>query len=162
MLGTFHGSTHFQLLSGFYIGRQEEYYYPIFIILTFIISATAFLCASYKKMREKHKDKILLRKIIVQIQTPPPVQHQYQYNNEKNNVFLFNGFEITLTVGIVFSISLLGLSYFLAIKDDINHYWANYIYVELAAFVVWKVVIPIIYLMKRKDVRNFIWNTIFE
>ena len=160
MLGTFHGSTHFQLLSGFYIGRQEEIYYPIFIILTFIISATAFLCASYKKIREKHKDKIFLRQINVQIQTLPPVQHQY--NNVKNNVFLFNGFEITLTVGIVFSISLLGLSYFFASKDDIDHYWANYIYVELAAFVVWKVVIPIIYLMKRKDVRNFIWNTIFE
>ena len=160
MLGTFHGSTHFQLLSGFYIGRQEEIYYPIFINLTFIISATAFLCASYKKIREKHKDKIFLRQINVQIQTLPPVQHQY--NNVKNNVFLFNGFEITLTVGIVFSISLLGLSYFFASKDDIDHYWANHIYVVLAAFVVWKVVIPIIYLMKRKDVRNFIWNTIFE
>ena len=157
MLGTFHGSTHFQLLSGFYIGRQEEYYYPIFIILAFIVSATSFLCASCKKIKEKYKDKILLQKINVQIQTPPPVQ--LQYNNVKNNVFLFNGSDITLTVGIVFSISLLGLSYYFASKDDINHYWANYIYVELAAFVVWKVVIPIIYLMKRKDVRNFIWKT---
>ena len=159
MLGTFHGTTHFQLLSGIYIGRQKEYYLPIFIILMCIISAIAFFCVSYKRSKEKYNDKIFLQHINILIQTPSTVQHQY--NNEKNNVLLFNGYEITMTVGIVFSICLLVLSYFFASKDDINHYWANYIYIELAAFIIFKVIIPIIYLVKRKDVRNFIRNNYF-
>ena len=67
MLGTFHGTTHFQLLSGFYLGRQNEYYQTTFITLTCIISATAFICVSYKRFKEKYKDKILLHHINVAV-----------------------------------------------------------------------------------------------
>ena len=70
MLGTFHGTTHFQLLSGFYIGRQEESYWPIFSILICFISLISFMCVSYKKTKEKYRDKILLQQINVQIQNP--------------------------------------------------------------------------------------------
>ena len=160
MLGTFYGTTHFQLLSGLYIGRQKEPYNPIFISLTFFVSSTAFICIFVKKIRERYKDKMILQQINIQIQTPPPPQ--FQYNNVKNNQPILNGLEMTLTVGISFTTALLIVVHFLASQDEKNQYWTKSNYLELATSLLFKVIIPIIYLVKRKDVRNFIWNTIFN
>ena len=160
LLGTFYGTTHFQLLSGLYIGRQKEPYNPIFISLTFFVSSTAFICIFVKKIRERYKDNKLLLQINIQIQTPPPPQ--FQYNNVKNNNPILNGLEMTLTVGIVFSTSLLLLVHFLAGQDEIDNYWIKSNYLELATSIIYKVIIPIVYLVKRKDVRNFMWTRIFN
>ena len=157
MLGTFHGATHFQLLSGFRIGRQEQPYWPIFITIPCLISVASLICVSGKKIVEKYKDKKFLQQINIQIHNP---QIQSQYNNLKNNVSLLNGFEITLIVGIVFTFSLLILANIFA-NQSVNQYWANAINLELVSFIIYKVIIPIIYLAKRRDVRNFIWNTYF-
>ena len=159
MLGTFYETTHFQLLSGLHIGSPQGPYEQIYITITSLISATAFICVSLKKIKEKYKEKKLLQQINVQIQNPPA---QFQFNNVKNNVSLLNGFEMTLTVGIVFSTSLLLLVHFLAGQDEIDKYWIKSNYLELATSIIYKVIIPIVYLVKRKDVRNFMWTRFFN
>ena len=159
MLGTFYETTHFQLLSGLYIGRPKGPYEQIYITTTFLISAIAFICVSLKKIKEKYKEKKLLQQINVQIQNPPA---QFQFNNVKNNVSLLNGIEMTLTVGIVFSTSLLLLVHFLAGQDEIDNYWIKSNYLELATSIIYKIIIPIVYLVKRKDVRNFMWTRIYN
>ena len=73
-----------------------------------------------------------------------------------------NEFEMTLIAAIVFSTTLLLLVHFLASQDERNQYWVKSTYLELASSVIYKVIIPITYLVKRKDVRTFIWNTIFN
>ena len=169
MLGTFYGTTHFQLLSGLYIGRQKEPYSLIFLTITSFISTVALICMTGKKIKERYKDKKLLQQINIYIQNPPAqFQHnneknpppQFQYNNVKNNVSLLNGFEMTMMVGFIFLTSLLLLVYFLASQDEMNQYWVIANYLELATSIIFKVINPIIYLVKRKDVRNFIQNTI--
>ena len=169
MLGTFYGTTHFQLLSGLYVGRQKDPYSLVFLTITSFISAAAFFCATGKKIKERYKDKKLLQQINIHIQNPPAqFQHnneknpppQFQYNNAKNNVSLLNGFEMTMMVGFIFLTSLLLLVYFLASQDEMNQYWVIANYLELATSIIFKVINPIIYLVKRKDVRNFIQNTI--
>ena len=160
MLGTFYGTTHFQLLSGLYIGRQKEPYNPIFISLTFFVSSTAFICIFVKKIRERYKDKMLLLQINIQIQTPPPPQ--FQYNNIKNNNPILNGLEMTLMVGIAFLTALLLVVHFVGSQDEKNQYWIKSNYLDLGTSTLFKVIVPIIYLVKRKDMRNFIWNTIFN
>ena len=157
MLGTFHGATHFQLLSGFRIGRQEQPYWPIFITITCFISVASLICVSSKKIVEKYKDKIILQQINIHIHNP---QIQSQYNNMKNNVSLLNGFEMTLIVGIAFIFSLLILVNIFS-NQSVNQYWANAIHLELVSYIIYKVIIPIIYLAKRRDVRSFIWNNYF-
>ena len=165
MLGTFHGTAHFQLLSGLYIGRQEELYWTIFFTLTCLISLASLICVTGKKIKEKYKDKILLKNINVQIQNQP-VQEEFDtismFNNVKNNVPLLNGFQIMLTVGIAFSIALVFIVHSFVIQDDINHPWINSIYLELVVNIIYKLVIPIIYLAKRRDVRKFIQDTYFK
>ena len=157
MLGTFYGTTQFQLLSGLYVGRQKEPYSLIFLTITSFISTVALICMTGKKIKERYKDKKLLQQINIQIPNPPA---QFQYNNEKNNVSLLNVFEMTLLVGIMFLISLLLLVYFLTSKDEISYYWVEANHLELVTSIIFKVINPIIYLVIRKDVRNFIQNTI--
>ena len=158
MLGTFYGTTHFQLLSGIYIGRQNEPYAPIFITITSSISASAFICVSAKRIKERYKDRTLLQNINVKIKNPTIL---YQYNNAKHNTPLLNGYEMTLIVGIVFAITLIFLVHALAIEDEIDEYWLKSIYLGRVTDIIYKVIIPIIFLTKRGDVRNFIWNTAF-
>ena len=158
MLGTFYGTAHFQLLSGIYIGRQNEPYGPIFIFFTSSISAAAFICVSAKKIKERYKDRTFLQNINVQIKNHTT---QYQYNNSKNNISLLNGYEMTLIVGIVFSKTLLVLVHALAIEDKIDDYWLKSVYLGRVSDIIYKVVIPIIFLTKRRDIQNFIKNTIF-
>ena len=93
------------------------------------------------------------------IEKPPA---QFQYNNVKNNVNLLNAYEITLIVGIVFSTSMLYLAHVLSRQDEIYEYWIKSVYLGLITGIIQKVIIPIIYLVKRKDVQNYIWNTIFN
>ena len=68
---------------------------------------------------------------------------------------------MTLVIGTAFSIFLLILTNHLASQGDANKNWANSIYLELASYFIYKVIIPITYLAKRRDVRNFIWNDYF-
>ena len=119
------------------------------------------MCVYAKKIKERYKDKMLLQQINIQIQTHPP-HPPTQFNTQfvKNNDPLMNEFEMTLTVAIVFSTTLLLLVHFLASQDERNQYWVKSIYLEFACSVIYKVIIPITYLVKRKDVQTFIWNTI--
>ena len=119
------------------------------------------MCVYVKKIRERYKDKTLLQQISIQFQTPPakpPTQFNTQF--VKNNDPLMNEFEMTLVVAIVFSTTLLLLVHFLASQDERNQYWVKLTYLELACSVIYKVIIPITYLAKRKDVQTYIWNTI--
>ena len=159
ILGTFYETTHFQLLSGLYVGRQKEIYAALFIAVNLVISAAASFCALIKIIKERYKDKKLLRQINVQITNPPA---KFQYNNVKSNVSIMNGYEMILTVGIVFSTSLVLLVHVFSGQDENNQYWVKTNYLELATSMIYKVIIPITYLVKRRDMRNFIWNEIFN
>ena len=103
---------------------------------------------------------MLLQQINIQIQTPPPPQ--FQYNNVKNNNPILNGLEMTLMVGIAFLTALLLVVHFVGSQDEKNQYWIKSNYLDLGTSTLFKVIVPIIYLVKRKDLRNFIWNTIFN
>ena len=96
LLGSFHGTLDFQLLSGLYLGRQKNWYATIFLTITFSISTSSFILVFVKKIKERYKEKILLQQINIQI---PDASAQNHFNNVQNNVAILSGIEMTMIVG---------------------------------------------------------------
>ena len=66
-LGTFHGSVHFQLLTGINLGYQHERFMPIFLAITILLSGVSFLSVNLKKMKERYQDRKFLQNININI-----------------------------------------------------------------------------------------------
>ena len=156
-LGTFHGTIHFQLLSGIKLGYQAEPYLPILLAVTALTSGITFISGNIKKIKERYRDRKFLDRITISMWIEEG-QVKTQFNNMKNNVPLLNGSEMTIMVTFGF---LAYISIFISFVFNGNGV-ANYFYQESMAIFIYKVIIPIVYLATKKNVRNFIWKIINE
>ena len=82
---------------------------------------------------------------------------QLQYNNIKNNVALLNGSEMAVMVLFVFVISFLYILHRWTMGNTKNFY-QQFIIMENALMFVYNVVFPTLYLIKKKDMRKYIWE----
>ena len=82
------------------------------------------------------------------------------FNTIKNNTSLLNGSEMTLIVGIPFLLVVVLLVIYWFGDDREMDFWSQYCLQENALLVIYKIVIPIIYLVKRKDFRIYIIKVI--
>ena len=82
MLGTFHGTAHFQLLSGINQGHQKLPYWQIFLPIMFLIPTTSISLIIYKKMKAKCKDRKLQQQVKINLNT-----QDNALKNESKNIY---------------------------------------------------------------------------
>ena len=111
---------------------------------------------------EKCKDRTLIQNININLSSQNNLQAENQFNTMENNVPIFNGSEATLVASAAFSLAMVKLIGYLFRYYQIDQYWPRYVYQELAMMSVYKLVIPIIHLIARKDLRNFILRVVKE
>ena len=154
-LGHFH-TEHFQLLSGIkFTLLRPRLYGPIHFSILFLTIAIAFVTTSIKKMKERYKEWKFHQNIIVNL------NEQQQFNNVKSNFPLLSGFQIALLVGFVLAghITFWFLDYTF---NDSKYYYKQYIFKELALEFIYKILMPLIYLIKKKKMRKCIWQYVSD
>ena len=140
-------------------------FWRIYITVTLLISGISFVSLNIKKLSERLKDKKIRNKVNVMI--PPPNTGQYciemkskqflKVNNSRHNEPMFTGIQMISVVSFAFGFVLVNL--FLSLFID---YHKIFLYqVMIVEPLSLKVIIPIIYLLFRKDVRSFIYKTYY-
>jgi hypothetical protein len=140
-------------------------FWKIYITVTLLISGISFVSLNIKKLSERLKDKQIKNKVNVMI--PPPNTGQYciemkskqflKINNSRHNEPMFTGIQMISVVSFAFSFVLGNI--FLSLFID---YHKIFLYqVMIVEPLSLKVIIPIIYLLFRKDVRSFIYKTYY-
>ena len=140
-------------------------FWRIYITVTLLISGISFVSLNIKKLLERLKDKKIKNKVNVMI--PPPNTDQYciemkskqfiKINNSRHNEPMFTGIQMISVVSFAFSFVLGNI--FLSLFID---YHKIFLYqVMIVEPLSLKVIIPIIYLLFRKDVRSFIYKTYY-
>ena len=102
VLGTFHGTVHFQLLTGLHLGHQEEIYWQIFIPLMLFIPTSAIFCIICKRMKEMYKDRKILQQININLKTQEP-KLKNEFRDLENGYSILHEPEIVMAAKIVFS-----------------------------------------------------------
>ena len=140
-------------------------FWRIYITVTLLISGISFVSLNIKKLLERLKDKKIKNKVNVMI--PPPNTDQYciemkskqfiKINNSRHNEPMFTGIQMISVVSFAFSFVLVNI--FLSLFIDYPKIFLYQVmFVEPLSL---KVIIPIIYLLFRKDVRSFIYKTYY-
>lgn len=140
-------------------------FWRIYIIVTLLISGISFVSLNIKKLSERLKDKKIKNKINVMI--PPPNTGQYcieikskqflKVNNSRHNEPMFTGIQMISVVSFTFGF-VLSLIFSSLIIDPRKIFLYQTMILEPLLM---KVIIPIIYLLFRKDVRSFIYKTYY-
>ena len=140
-------------------------FWRIYITITLSISGLSFVSLNIKKLSERLKDKKIRNKVNVMI--PPPNTGQYsietkskqfiKINNSRHNKPMFTGIQMISVVSFAFSCVLGNIFLSLFIDYDKIFLYQVMIVEPLSL----KVIIPIIYLLFRKDVRSFIYKTYY-
>ena len=141
-------------------------FWKIYITVTLLISGISFVSLNTKKSLERLKDKRIKNKVNVMI--PPPNTGQYciemkskqflKLNNSRHNEPMFTGIQMIAVVSFSFGFVLLIIFSSLFIDPRKIFLYQTMILEPLLM----KVIIPIIYLLFRKDVRSFIYRNIKE
>ena len=141
-------------------------FWKIYITVTLLISGISFASLNIKKLSERLKDKKIKNKVNVMI--PPPNTGQYciemkskqflKVNNSRHNEPMFTGIQMISVVSFTFGfvLSLVFSSLFI---DPRKIFLYQIMILEPLLI---KVIIPIIYLLFRKDVRSFMYKVIKE
>ena len=81
--------------------------------------------------------------------------------NVKNNFPLLTGFQIALLVGFVLTgnVTFWFLEYTF---NDSNYFYKQFLFKELALIFIYNIVIPLIYLIKKKKMRNYFRNYVSD
>ena len=98
MLGTFHRTVHFQLLTGLHLGHQEVAYWQIFIPLMLLIPTLAISCIIFKRIKEMYKDRKILQQININLKTQEP-----KLSDIGNDYSILHEPEIAMAAKIAFS-----------------------------------------------------------
>ena len=108
-----------------------------------------------KKVKERYKDRKFHEKIHIQLKN----EQTQQYNTNKNNVALLNGSEIVVMVSFSF---VMCVSYIIHrwIITGTTYFYQDFLLKEAALTFVQNIVVPIGYLMKKKDVRKYVCDYI--
>ena len=86
-----------------------------------------------------------------------PEEGQLKFNNVKNNVQLLNGFEIVVLVGFIVTICAVLLIINLTTNSS-KYFYQQFVYKEFAMMLFYNVIGPAIYLIKKKDLRKYVWE----
>ena len=138
-------------------------FWRIYITVTLLISGISFVSLNTKKSLERLKDNKIKNKVNVMIS--PPNTGQYciemkskqflKLNNSRHNEPMFIGIQMIAVVSFSFGFVLLIIFSSLFIDPRKIFLYQTMILEPLLM----KVIIPIIYLLFRKDVRTFICKT---
>ena len=126
----------------------------------FLTSAIAFVITNVKKMKERYKERKFHQKINVNL-NEQPYAGQRQFNNVKNNVPLFNGFQIALLVGFIFASLITFWSLDYAFNDS-KHFYKQFVFKDIFLVFVYNIIVPLIYLIKKKKMRKYFWKYISD
>ena len=170
-LGSMHESLEFQILSGIKI-IDRNIFWTIYVLIMLIVLTIALGSMTVKKMIEKFKEYRIQKTVHVNLQKQSPqisifnfiadnsneVQpFSNQLNNNKHNVPILSGFEMAVfgyaNVARVIAFSIVMLFYGES-TEFIKH--QTYMLRKLSFSIFFSLILPIIYLYKRKDLRQFI------
>ena len=134
-------------------------FWRIYITFTLIISGISFVSLNIKKLSERLKDKKIKSKVNVMI--PPPNTGQYciemkskqflKVNNSRHNEPMFTGIQMISVVSFSFGFVLA----IILVQQFIDSRKIFLYQTMILEPLLMKVIIPIIYLMLRKDVLKF-------
>ena len=153
-LGSFFDTVHFQLLSGIQVTIRPRLHGPIYLSIIFLTSGIAFVIIYIKKLRERYKEWKFHQNINVNLNKQQRHEGQLQFNNVKNNFPLLTGFQIALLVGFV----LAGQVTFWLLEytfNDSKYFYKQFMFKELIFIFIYNIVIPLIYLIKKKKMRKY-------
>ena len=159
-LGSFFYTVHFQLLSGIQLMPRLSIYGLIYHSIIFLLSAVAFVITNIKKMKERYKEWKFHQNINVNL-NKQPYEGQMQFNNVKNNFPLLSGFQIALLVGFVIAgnVTFWFLDYAF---NDSKYYYKQFMFKTITLIFIYNIVIPIIYLIKKKEMRKYWWKYVSD
>ena len=163
-LGSFFDSRQFQLLSGIKlkIKIRPNLYLPIYLSIIILTSTIAFVSANIKKMKERYKERKFHKNINVNLSEQQPYEGQLpSVNNVKNNVPIFNGFQIALVVGFVLANMITFWSLDYAFNDS-KHFYKLYLFKQFTMVFIYNIVIPLIYLILKKKMRKYFWKYVSD
>ena len=115
--------------------------------------AIAFVTTNIKKMKERYKEWKLHQSVIVNL----ILNEQQQFNNVKNNFPLFNGFQLALLVGFALAGNIIFWFLNRTFKDS-KHYYKQFLFKQFTLAFICKIVVPLIYLIKKKKMRKYLWK----
>ena len=176
-LGSMYESLEFQILSGIKI-KDGNVFWTIYVAIMLIILTIALGSMTVKKIIEKFKEYKIQKTVHVNIQkqSPPvsifafvadnsnevePFSYQLQLNNIKHNVPILSGFEMAVfgyaAVARIIAFAIVFVFYS-ENTEFIKH--QTYMLRKLSFAIFFSLILPIMYLYKRKDVRQFILSKI--
>ena len=165
---------HFQLLSGIKFSDGQGVYGPIYLSIILLTSVIAFVSTNIKKIKERYKEWIFHQKINNNLNKQQPKNGDvseaseplgvFCYNGQlpfknivKNNIPLINGFEMAVIVGFVFAICI-ALLFLRRTTYDSKNFYKQFLLKELTLTSIYNIVIPVIYLTKKKKMRKCFWE----
>ena len=167
-------SLEFQILSGIKI-KDENIFWTIYVAIMLIVLTIALGSMTVKKIIEKFKEYRIQKTVHVNIQKQsPPISifnfvadnsnevqpFSNQLNNKKHNAPILSGFEMAVfgyaTVARIIAFATLDLCF--ENTEFIKH--QTYMLRKLSFAIFFSLILPIMYLYKRKDVRQFISSKI--
>ena len=95
----------------------------------------------------------------VNIQQPSP--GHVKYNSVKNNAPLLSGLEIAVLVGFILAICA---TYFYLndTTNDTKNFYKQFVIKEFSLVSFYNIVCPVIYLIKKKKMRKYLWEYITD
>ena len=149
---------HFQLLSGIKFSDRQGVYGPIYLSIILLSSVIAFVSTNIKKIKERYKEWIFHQKINNNLNKEQPHEGCLPFRNiVRNNIPLFNGFEMAVMVGFVIATCIIHLFLHMTTYDSKNFY-KQFLLKELTLTSIYNIVIPVIYLTKKKKMRKCFWE----
>ena len=162
LLGSFFETMHFQLLSGIQLTIRPRLYGPIYFSIIFLTSTIAFVITNIKKMKERYKEWKFHQNINVNVNEQQPYEGQLpMVNNVKNNVPIFNGFQIALVVGFVLASMITFWSLDYAFNDS-KHFYKQFAFKQFTLVYIYNIIIPLIYLTIKKKMRKCFWKYVSD
>ena len=174
-LGSMYESLEFQILSGIKI-KDRNIFWTIYVLIMLTVLTIALGSMTVKKMIEKFKEYRIQKTVHVNIQKQsPPISifnfvadnpnevqpFSNQLNNKKHNVPILSGFEMAVfgyaTVARIIAFGIVMLFYG-ENTEFIKH--QTYMLRKLSFSIFFSLILPIMYLYKRKDLRQFISSNI--
>ena len=147
-------------------------YWSIYITITLSISGVSFICLNIKKMVERFKELKIQQSVTISIKIPDQEniigQHDVKpknernfpkllkINNSKHNDPMFSGIQMASIVSFSFCFVLSILYLTLYINPRKIFLYQTLILEPIML----KIVVPIVYLIFKNDVRSFMWKKI--
>ena len=140
---------------------RPNMYGPIYHSIIFFLSTVAFVITNIKKMKERYKEWKFHQNINVNLNEQHHYEGQMQFNNVKNNFPLLSRFQIALLVGFVLAGNVIFWFLDFAFNDS-KYYYKQFMFKTLTLMFIYNIVIPIIYLIKKKKMRKYLWKYICD